>query len=92
MDALVRDALAALEVLDGEVLTGGADGVDLLAVVARQMSYSGTTAGSGSCGPWPVTVSTVDPQARHGQKSRTRRFDGAKDSMPLAQHHDGMRI
>ena len=39
MDALVRDALAALEVLDGEVLTGGAaDGVDLLAVVARQMS------------------------------------------------------
>ena len=81
VDALVRDALAVLEVLDGEVMSGGAaDAVDLLAVVAGQDVVMGDD------GRFRIVravardrvISTVDPQARHGHKSRSRRFDGYK--------------
>ena len=81
VDALVRDALAVLEVLDGEVLSGGvAEAADLLAVAAGQ------DVAQGSDGRFRIVravardrvISTVDPQARHGHKSRSRRFDGYK--------------
>ena len=81
VDALVRDALAVLDAVDGHVLVGAArDAVDLLAVVAGQDVVEGDD------GRFRIArqvakdrvISTVDPQARHGHKSRNRRFDGYK--------------
>jgi hypothetical protein len=81
VDDLVHDALAALAVLDGESLTGAArDAADLLAVVAGQDVEEGDD------GVFRIVagvardrvISTVDPEARHGHKSRHRRFDGYK--------------
>lgn len=79
VDALVHDALAALAVLDGEPLSGAArDAADLLAVVAGQ------DVAEGDDGVFRIVrgvardrvISTVDPEARHGHKSKNRRFDG----------------
>ena len=81
VDDLVHDAMAALAVLDGETLTGAArDAADLLAVVAGQDVEEGDD------GVFRIVagvardrvISTVDPEARHGHKSRHRRFDGYK--------------
>ena len=80
-DELVRDALAALGALDGQVVPAAAgDAVDLLALVAGQ------DVGQGADGVFRIArktargrvISTVDTQARHGHKSRRRRFDGYK--------------
>jgi hypothetical protein len=81
VDELVHDAQAALAVLDGEPLTGTArDATDLLAIVAGQDVTEGDD------GVFRIVrgvardrvISTVDPEARHGHKSRNRRFDGYK--------------
>jgi len=81
VDALVRDALAALAALDGAELTGAAlDAAELLALVAGQDVEVGDD------GVFRIArrvardrvISTVDPEARHGHKSRNRRFDGYK--------------
>lgn len=81
IDALVRDALAVLAVLDGiELTVTEQDAVDLLAVVAGQDVERGDD------GVFRIVrgvardrvISTVDPEARHGRKSRNRRFDGYK--------------
>jgi hypothetical protein len=81
VDDLVHDAMAALAVLDGETLIGAArDAADLLAVVAGQDVEEGDD------GVFRIVagvardrvISTVDPEARHGHKSRHRRFDGYK--------------
>jgi Transposase DDE domain/Transposase domain (DUF772) len=81
VDALVRDALAVLGVVDGEVLLGAArDAVELLALVAGQDVEQGVD------GRFRIVqgvsrdriISTVDPQARHGHKSLSRHFDGYK--------------
>ena len=81
VDALVRDARAALSVIDGEALSGLArDAADLLALVAGQ------DVAEGDDGVFRIVrgvardrvISTVDPEARHGHKSRNRRFDGYK--------------
>ena len=81
VDGLVRDARAVLSVLDGEILAGAAcDAAELLAVVAGQDVVEGDD------GRFRIAravardrvISTVDPQARHGHKSRSRRFDGYK--------------
>jgi Transposase DDE domain/Transposase domain (DUF772) len=81
VDALVLDALAALSVLDGAPLVGpGADAAELLALVAGQ------DVARGADGVFRIVrgvakdrvISTVDPEARHGHKSRNRRFDGYK--------------
>lgn len=81
VDALVRDALAALGVLDGEELQGAArHATELLALVAGQDVEEGDD------GRFRIArrvakdrvISTVDPEARHGHKSRNRRFDGYK--------------
>lgn len=81
VDALVRDALAALEAIDGEVLIGAvADAVELLALVAGQdveQDDDGVFRIARKVARDRV-ISTVDPQARHGHKSRNRRFDGYK--------------
>lgn len=81
VDALVRDAHAALAVLDGHRLQGpAADAAALLALVAGQ------DVAAGADGVFRIVrgvardrvISTVDPQARHGHKSANRSFDGYK--------------
>jgi IS5 family transposase len=81
VDALVHDALSALAVLDGVALTGAArDAAGLLALVAGQ------DVAEGDDGVFRIVrgvardrvISTVDTEARHGHKSRNRRFDGYK--------------
>ena len=81
VDTLVKDAMAALSALDGETLPEGTAGaVELLALVAGQDTEAGED------GVFRIVrkvardrvISTVDPQARHGHKSRQRRFDGYK--------------
>lgn len=81
VDGLVRDALAALAVVDGHELGPvGREAAELLAVVAGQ------DVAAGDDGVFRIArgvardrvISTVDPQARHGHKSRSRRFDGYK--------------
>jgi len=81
VDALVRDALAALGVLDGATLDPSArPAAELLALVAGQ------DVAEGDDGVFRIVrgvardrvISTVDPEARHGHKSAHRRFDGYK--------------
>jgi hypothetical protein len=81
VDELVTDALAALGALDGQQLPLPAvDAADLLALVAGQDVEQGED------GVFRIArktardrvISTVDTQARHGHKSRNRRFDGYK--------------
>lgn len=81
VDALVHDALAALAVIDGEELEGPAkDAAELLALVAGQDVEEGDDGRfriARRVAPDRV-ISTVDRDARHGHKSRNRRFDGYK--------------
>lgn len=81
IDELVHDALSALAVVDGAELAGGVrDAAELLALVAGQ------DVAEGDDGRFRVVrgvakdrvISTVDVEARHGHKSRNRRFDGYK--------------
>lgn len=81
VDELVNDALAALGVLDEQPLPVTAqDAAGLLALV------SGQDVEQGEDGVFRIArktakdrvISTVDTQARHGHKSRNRRFDGYK--------------
>jgi transposase len=81
VDALVRDALAALSVIDGHELPDTVTTAsELLALVAGQDVEAGDD------GVFRIAhkvakdrvISTVDPEARHGHKSRNRRFDGYK--------------
>jgi hypothetical protein len=86
VDDLVRDALAALEVLDGKTLPNGAlPAFELLALVAGQDVERGAD------GVFRIVrgvakdrvISTVDPEARHGHKSRNRHFDGYKAHLSI---------
>jgi Transposase DDE domain/Transposase domain (DUF772) len=86
VDGLVRDALAVLGVLDGETLPLRAiEPVNMLALVAGQ------DVAAGDDGVFRIvrkvakdrTISTVDPEARHGHKSRNRRFDGYKAHLSM---------
>jgi hypothetical protein len=81
VDALVRDALSALAVVDGCVLDSAArHAAELLALIAGQDVEEGVD------GVFRIArrvaadriISTVDPEARHGHKSHNRRFDGYK--------------
>jgi hypothetical protein len=84
VDALVRDAQAALEVLDGRELDGSAaQAAELLGLVAGQDVEAGED------GIFRIArrvardrlISTVDVEARHGHKSRARTFDGYKSHL-----------
>jgi DDE family transposase len=81
VDALVRDALAALGVLDGHELGGPlGEAGELLGLVAGQDVEQDDD------GIFRIArrvardrlISTVDVEARHGHKSRARTFDGYK--------------
>jgi len=86
VDALVGDALAALGAIEGEVLSRPAAGAaELLALVAGQdveRGEDGTFRIARRVAPGR-TISTVDPEARHGHKSHNRRFDGYKTHLSV---------
>ena len=86
VDALVRDAQAALAVLDGHELAGPlGEAAELLALVAGQDVEAGED------GIFRIArrvardrlISTVDVEARHGHKSRARTFDGYKSHLAV---------
>jgi hypothetical protein len=86
VDALVRDALAALGAIDGKSLPAAAtSAAELLALVAGQ------DVAQDDDGVFRIVrgvakdrvISTVDPEARHGHKSRNRRFDGYKTHLSI---------
>lgn len=81
VDALARDALAVLAVLDGRELDpAAAQAAALLATV------TGQDLDEGEDGVFRIArrvapdriISTVDPEARHGRKTSARGFDGYK--------------
>jgi hypothetical protein len=87
VDELVKDALAALGALDGQLLPLAAiQAADVLALVAGQDVEEGQD------GVFRIArkvardrvISTVDTAARHGHKSRNRRFDGYKAHLSAA--------
>ena len=86
VDALVRDAHAALGVLDGHELAGPlGEAAELLGLVAGQDVEAGED------GMFRIArrvardrlISTVDVEARHGHKSRARTFDGYKSHLAV---------
>jgi IS5 family transposase len=85
VDALVTDALNLLASLPGQLGEQAANAVGLLALVAGQ-DVEPAEDSDGSDGRWRIAhrtvpdrvVSTVDPDARHIHKNRTRRQDGFK--------------
>jgi hypothetical protein len=85
VEALVRDALAALGVLQGETLKGAAnDAAELLALVAGQdVEETDGVFGIAQRVARDRVISTVDPDARHGHKSRSRHFDGFKTHLSV---------
>jgi hypothetical protein len=81
VDALVRDALAVLAVIDGHELLGPVrEAAELLALIAGQDVEQGDDGVFGIVHKVARDriISTVDPEARHGHKSRSRKFDGYK--------------
>jgi hypothetical protein len=86
VDELVRDALAGLDALGGQPLPVAAfEAAGVLALVAGQDVEEGED------GVFRIArktardrvISTVDTQARHGHKSRNRRFGGYKAHMSV---------
>lgn len=86
VDALVCDCLAVCGALEGEELTGATqDAAELLALVAGQDTEQGDD------GIFRIArnvakdrvISTVDTEARHGHKSKARRFDGYKTHLSV---------
>jgi hypothetical protein len=86
VDALVTDALGLLEHLPKQRLSDqAANAVGLLALVAGQ-DVEPAEGSDGSDGRWRIAqrtakdrvISTVDPEARHIHKNRTRHQDGFK--------------
>jgi Transposase DDE domain/Transposase domain (DUF772) len=81
VDALVRDGLAALKVLEGRTVSVEVnEAAELLATVIGQdteQTGDGTFSIAKRVAPDRV-ISTVDPEARHGRKSSAHGFDGFK--------------
>ncbi len=86
VDALARDALAALALLDGR---------DLDPAAAQAAALPATVAGQdldeGDNGVFRIArrvapdriISTADPEARHGRKTSARGFDGYKGHLSI---------
>jgi hypothetical protein len=86
VDALAKDAMALLAVVDGRVLPdGAAAAAALLATVAGQDLDCDET------GVFRIArrvakdrvISTVDPETRHGHKTAARGFDGFKGHLGI---------
>ncbi|MGH3711651.1 MAG: transposase, partial [Pseudonocardiaceae bacterium] len=82
VDALARDAMALLAVLEGRELAAAVSQAGaLLATVVGQDLDEDTTDGVFRIARRVAkdrVISTVDPQARHGHKTAARGFDGYK--------------
>jgi Transposase DDE domain/Transposase domain (DUF772) len=83
---LVGDCQAALSAVEGLAFTGAAaEAVEMLALVAGQdidVDDDGVVHIARGVARDRV-ISTVDPEARHGHKSKARRFDGYKGHVSL---------
>jgi len=86
VDALAKDAMAALGFLDGRELT------DLVAPAAKLLAtLVGQDLDQDEAGVFRIArrvakdrvISTVDPQARHGHKTAARGFDGYKGHLAI---------
>jgi len=86
VDDLVRDCLSALESLEEHELPESCvEAAEIVALV------SGQDVTQGEDGVFRIAkgvardrmISTVDPEARHGHKSRNRRFDGYKAHLSI---------
>ncbi len=86
IDALARDATALLAALDGETLPDDlAQAAALLATLLGQdlePDDDGTFRIARAVAPDRV-ISTVDPEARHGHKTKARSFDGYKGHIAI---------
>lgn len=86
VDELVRDALALLAGLEGRALeTDVAEAAELVATVAGQdveQDEAGRFAIRRGVAADRV-ISTVDPEARHGRKSRSGGYDGYKANVAV---------
>jgi hypothetical protein len=86
VDALARDAYAALAYLDGKLLTEEVkEAAALLATVVGQdleQTEDKTFRIARRVAPDRV-ISTVDPEARHGHKTAARGFDGYKGHIAI---------
>lgn len=86
IDALARDAYAALAVLDGRTLGAEVkEAAALLATVVGQdleQTEGGVFRIARRVAPDRV-ISTVDPEARHGHKTEARGFDGYKGHIAI---------
>lgn len=86
VDALAKDAMAALVVLDGEEVTEAvARAGELVATVVGQdldQDEAGVFKIARKVAKDRV-ISTVDPQARHGHKTAARGFDGYKGHVAI---------
>ena len=86
VDALAKDAMAVLGVLDGRELDGPVTqaGALLATVLGQDLD-------TGDDGVFAIArrvakdrvISTVDPQTRHGHKTSARRFDGYKGHIAI---------
>jgi hypothetical protein len=91
VDDLVRDVLAAVAVFDGTEVTD----VWLVEHLEFMVLIAGQDVVEGDDGVFRIArqvapdrvISTVDPEARHGHKSKSRRFDGFKAH--IAEDPDG---
>lgn len=86
VDELARDGFSALALLDGMELSGDvSDAASLLATVLGQDLETGED------GRFRIArkvakdrvISTVDPEARHGHKTSSRKFDGYKGHIAI---------
>jgi len=91
IDALVRDALAVLEVVSTWELDEQATGtVALLALIAGQ-DVEPAPGSDGTDGRWQIArkvvkdrvISVVDPEARHAHKTVSRKQDGFKAHLAI---------
>ena len=86
VDRLAVDGLALLEELEGRELPGAvAEAAELVATVIGQdleQAEDGTLRIARRVAPDRV-VSTVDPEARHGRKSTSGKFDGYKGHVAI---------
>ena len=86
VDALARDAMALLAVLEGRKLDSGvAAAAELVATVVGQ-DLDRDTDGVLRIARRVATdrvISTVDPEARHGHKTAARGFDGYKGHLAI---------
>jgi hypothetical protein len=86
VDALAKDAMSLLAVLDGRKLTAGVEKAAVLLATVVGQDLDEDTDGVFAIARRVAkdrVISTVDPQARHGHKTAARGFDGYKGHISL---------